>query len=192
MELILASQSPRRKELLAQIGLAFTVKISHCEEKAEGRTPEEIVMGLSARKAAAAAEDLPAGKIVLGADTIVVLDGEILGKPRDEEDAFRMLAGLQGRDHMVYTGVTLLRTGGGDRRSFAEGTRVSVWPMTEAEIRTYIASGESCDKAGSYGIQGRFAAFIRGIDGDYTNVVGLPVGRVYQELKKMQEQESGF
>ena len=192
MELILASQSPRRKELLAQIGLAFTVKISHCEEKAEGRTPEEIVMGLSARKAAAAAEDLPAGKIVLGADTIVVLDGEILGKPRDEEDAFRMLAGLQGRDHMVYTGVTLLRTGDGERRSFAEGTRVSVWPMTEAEIRTYIASGESRDKAGSYGIQGRFAAFIRGIDGDYTNVVGLPVGRVYQELKKMQEQESGL
>jgi septum formation protein len=185
MHLILASQSPRRKELLAQIGLTFTVKQSDCEEKIEGTDPEEIVKSLSRQKAKAVAENAEKGYIVLGADTIVVLDGRILGKPRDEEDAFRMLQGLQGREHMVYTGVTLIQEEKGLCVSFAEGTKVSVWPMSGEEIRDYIKTGEPMDKAGAYGIQGRFAAFIEKIEGDYTNVVGLPLARVYHELKKM-------
>jgi len=184
MKLVLASQSPRRRELLAQIGLEFTVIQSDCEELMVGETPEEIVQGLSYQKAQAVASHVEAGCVVLGADTVVVLDGEILGKPKDENDAFRMLKELQGRAHMVYTGVTLLWTGAEKRVSFAEGTKVFVWPMTDQEIWNYIATKEPMDKAGAYGIQGRFAAFIEKIEGDYPNVVGLPIARVYHELKR--------
>ncbi len=184
MKLILASQSPRRRELLAQIGLEFTVKQSDCEEVMVGETPEEIVKALSCQKAKAVAAQAESGCVVLGADTVVVLDGTILGKPKDEEDAFRMLWALQGRAHTVYTGVTLVDTESGCVNSFAEGTLVHVWPMTEEEIRTYVATKEPMDKAGAYGIQGRFAAFIEKIEGDYANVVGLPVARVYHELTK--------
>lgn len=183
MELILASKSPRRRELLAQVGIPFTVRESCCEEKLIGENPEEIVKGLAFRKAEAVLREADGEAVVLGADTVVVLAGEILGKPRDEEEAFRMLQALQGRDHSVYTGVALLCRNGKAPVSFAEETKVFVYPMSEEEIRAYIATGEPMDKAGAYGIQGRFAAFIRRIEGDYTNVVGLPVGRLYQEWK---------
>lgn len=186
MELILASQSPRRRELLTQIGIPFTVRVSNSEEKLIGENPEEIVKGLAFQKAEAVLREAEEGQAVLGADTVVVLDGKILGKPKDEEDAFRMLQDLQGRAHQVYTGVAILTKDSGENISFAEETTVELWPMSGEEIRAYIATGEPMDKAGAYGIQGRFAAFIRKIDGDYTNVVGLPLGRVYQEWKRIE------
>ncbi len=190
--LILASASPRRRELLEQIGLHPAVVPASVDEAMEGGTPGEIVSSLSSRKAAAAAAGFHGGEVILGADTVVVLDGEILGKPRTHEEAADMIRRLQGKTHEVYTGVTLIRTAGGPGRgtsearvTFAERTLVRVYPMTEEEIGLYANSGEPMDKAGAYGIQGPFAAFIEGIDGDYTNVVGLPVGKVFQELKKL-------
>lgn len=180
-KIILASGSPRRKELLAQAEILFEVLVSDAEEMITKSEPGEIVEELSWRKSEAVAKRYP-GRTVLGADTIVVLDDRVLGKPKDKEDACRMLRDLQGRTHQVYTGVTLMR---GDRtHSFHERTDVTVYPMTGEEIKDYVQSGDPLDKAGAYGIQGRFAAYIKGIRGDYYNVVGLPIGRVYQELKK--------
>lgn len=183
-EIILASASPRRKELLEQIGIQFKVVKSSVEEVITETEPDKVVMELSRQKA----EDVAAGlndrkdRIVIGADTIVFCQGKILGKPKDESDAFAMLEGLAGKSHSVFTGVTLLI---GDRMiSFAEETKVNVKDMTHEEIRRYIATKEPMDKAGSYGIQGRFAAFVSGIEGDYNNVVGLPVSRIYTELTK--------
>lgn len=188
-EIILASASPRRKELLAQIGLPFTVRVSGVEEVITKTTPEEIVMELSAQKAADVKANAGKDSVVIGADTIVAYSDEngtrILGKPKNEEDAFSMLQLLQGKAHQVYTGVTICA--GEETRTFYEKTQVQVFPMSEEEIRAYIHTGEPMDKAGAYGIQGRFAAFVKGIEGDYNNVVGLPVGRVYQELKKLKE-----
>ncbi|MDE7058130.1 MAG: Maf family protein, partial [Lachnospiraceae bacterium] len=112
---------------------------------------------------------------------IVAMEGQILGKPKDRADAMRMLRLLQGKKHQVITGVTVL-LGSTKTRSFAEVTDVSLYPMTDAQIERYIATGEPMDKAGAYGIQGRFAAYVRGIEGDYNNVVGLPIGRLYQEV----------
>lgn len=178
-KMILASASPRRRELLEQAGIPFEVMVSHAQETITKEEPGEIVEGLSRCKAGAVAAIYP-DRTVLGADTIVVLDGEILGKPQDGQDARRMLAALQGRTHQVYTGVTLMR---GERiHSFHEKTDVGVYPMTEEEIEAYVQSGDCMDKAGGYGIQGRFAIHIRGINGDYNNVVGLPIGRLWQEL----------
>lgn len=188
-EIILASASPRRKELLAQIGLPFTVRVSGVEEVITKTAPEEIVMELSAQKAADVKANAGKDSVVIGADTIVAYSDEngtrILGKPKNEEDAFSMLQLLQGKAHQVYTGVTICA--GEETRTFYEKTQVQVFPMSEEEIRAYIHTGEPMDKAGAYGIQGRFAAFVKGIEGDYNNVVGLPVGRVYQELKKLKE-----
>lgn len=192
-KIILASASPRRRELLTQIGLEFEVCPSSWEEVTDKKLPWEVVQELSFHKAMdvfkqAAAEDKTPEKaaVVIGADTIVACRGEILGKPGDEERAARMLGMLQGDVHQVYTGVTLVWQEQGKTETFCfyESTDVQVYPMTEEEIVRYVESGEPMDKAGAYGIQGRFAAFIRGIDGDYNNVVGLPVGRVYQEMKK--------
>ncbi len=183
-QIILASASPRRSALLRQVGLEPVVEPSHVQEVVTGTVPAEVVQELSRQKAADIAalhrgEDV----IVLGADTVVAADGRILGKPRDEEEAVRMLCLLQGRSHQVYTGVTLIDCAADDVvRTFAEETDVHFYPMTEAQIRTYVATGEPMDKAGAYGIQGRFAAWVRGIDGDYNNVVGLPVARICQEL----------
>lgn len=183
-EIILASASPRRKELLEQVGIQFKVVKSSVEEVITETEPDKVVMELSGQKA----EDVAAGlndrkdRIVIGADTIVFCQGKILGKPKDESDAFAMLEGLAGKSHSVFTGVTILI---GDRMiSFAEETKVNVKDMTHEEIRRYIATKEPMDKAGSYGIQGRFAAFVSGIEGDYNNVVGLPVSRIYTELTK--------
>lgn len=186
-EIILASASPRRKELLSQIGLIFTVQVSGVEEVITKTAPEEIVMELSSQKAADVKAHTKGDSVVIGADTIVAYSGKegskILGKPKDEEDAFAMLKLLQGKAHQVYTGVTICA--GEETRTFYEKTQVFIYPMTDEEIRAYIRTGEPMDKAGAYGIQGRFAAFVKGIEGDYNNVVGLPVGRVYQELQKL-------
>lgn len=185
--IILASQSPRRRELLTQIGLKFEVIPSTVEEVITSANPVEVVQELAQQKARDVAE--VAGReiakdslLVIGADTIVVYEGKILGKPEDKEDAVRMLTMLQGKEHSVYTGVALLS--GEQEIVFAEETRVQMCPMTPEEILWYVNTGEPMDKAGAYGIQGLCARFIRQIQGDYNNVVGLPVGRIYQELKK--------
>lgn len=186
-KIILASGSPRRKELLAQIGIPFQVIKSNAEEKITKTVPEEIVKDLSLQKAADVAQQLQEG-IILGADTIVCLDGEIMGKPKDRNDAFQMLERLQGRSHSVFTGVTLMRKIPGEEmkiRSFAVETRVKIHEMCREEIEAYLDTGDPFDKAGSYGIQGPFAAYVDGIEGDYNNVVGLPVAAVYQELKRL-------
>lgn len=188
---ILASGSPRRRELLGQIGIAPEVKPSHVEEKVTSRVPEDVVVELSAQKAEDVAADAPEGVVVLGADTVVAIDGMILGKPGSHEEAYEMIRRLQGNRHQVYTGVTLIyKEAEGCRGvSFAEKTDVELFPMTEEEIRAYAESEEPMDKAGAYGIQGIFAKYVSGIHGDYNNVVGLPVGRVYQEWKRLMEEE---
>lgn len=187
-KIILASQSPRRRELLTQIGLEFEVHPAGGEEVITSTDPVEVVKSLSAQKAGAVKEELEeqlkATKeewLIIGADTIVVYDGKILGKPKDEEDAVRMLTMLQGNTHSVYTGVTLLERDG--QMTFAEETKVSMYPMTQEEINWYVGTREPMDKAGAYGIQGLCARFVKKIEGDYNNVVGLPVGRIYQEMK---------
>ena len=197
MKIVLASASPRRKMLLEQIGMIPEILPSGVEEKVTKTAPEEVVKELSAMKA----EDIAAGYggsredvLVIGADTVVAAGSEILGKPGDQAEAVKMIAMLAGTVHQVYTGVTMIRIKDGrtvDKCTFAEKTDVSVYPMTREEIEAYVASGEPMDKAGAYGIQGRFAAYIKGISGDYSNVVGLPVGRTYQELKKWIDNASG-
>lgn len=194
-KVILGSASPRRRELLAQIGARFEVRTSGREEVYHSTVPEEIVRELAIMKAENVAEDLadeqgrtPEDTIVIGADTIVVLDGKILGKPKDEKDAADMIGALQGRSHEVYTGVAILDYDARGKKNVsvrAVGTKVYVNSMDEAEISAYIATGEPMDKAGAYGIQGRFAAYIDRIEGDYYNVVGLPVSYVYQALKRL-------
>lgn len=192
-KIILASASPRRRELLAQIGLEFEVKVSNKEEVYTSTKPQKIVEELALMKAENVASDLQAegvelkNTIVIGADTIVVRNEEILGKPKDEEHAYEILLSLQGRAHEVYTGVAILsynNTGEKEIINHAVETKVHVHEMSEEEIRAYISTGDPMDKAGAYGIQGSFAAYIDGIEGDYYNVVGLPVSYVYQQLKK--------
>lgn len=183
-KLILASASPRRRELLSLTGLPFMVMAGNGEEIISTEDPARAVSELSRQKAEAVLLRAEDGDTVIGADTVVALEGRILGKPADEADAFRMLRMLQGRDHAVYTGVTILKKNSGTAPvTFAERTAVHVLPMSDEEIRAYIATGEPMDKAGAYGIQGRFAVYVAGIEGDYQNVVGLPVSRLYGYLK---------
>lgn len=188
-KIILASASPRRKELLSQIGIPFDIVISDAQEITKSSLPEEMVEELSWLKAEDVREKLSEeerkNRVILGADTIVSCEGKVLLKPKDRQQAFEMLSLLQGREHEVYTGVTLLAADSKRHITFHEKTIVHVYPMSEKEILNYIETGSPMDKAGAYGIQGEFAAFIRKIEGDYYNVVGLPVGRVYQELKKI-------
>lgn len=187
MKIILASASPRRRELLEQIGVCFTVQPACGEEIITSSDPKQVVEELSAQKAKEVATTRTEGDwLVIGADTVVSCGSQILGKPVDEEDAFRMLSMLEGNTHEVYTGVTLCWSVDGQKNKFvfAEQTKVTMYAMTEDEIWNYIKSGEPMDKAGAYGIQGRCAAFIGKISGDYNNVVGLPVARIYQELRQ--------
>ncbi|MDO4521995.1 MAG: Maf family protein [Eubacteriales bacterium] len=181
-KLILASGSPRRRELLTQAGIPFEVIVSNAEERITKSEPGEIVEELSCCKAQAVAKQYP-DRLVLGSDTVVVLDKEILGKPKNEEDAVRMLTALQGRVHQVYTGVAFIR--GTKIHTFHEKADVYVYPMSAEEIRAYVDGGDPMDKAGAYGIQGSFARYIEKIQGEYNTIVGLPIGRVYQELKKL-------
>jgi len=182
MNLVLASASPRRRELLEKFGIPFVIDPSiGPENPPEDTTPEETVMALSAAKAAEVAARHP-GCIVIGSDTVVEADGVILGKPRDKEDAFRMLRSLAGREHRVFTGVTV--TNGAETVSQAEMTRVFFRNMTDREIEAYIATGEPMDKAGAYGYQGFASLFVERIDGDFFNVVGLPLCRLGHMLEK--------
>lgn len=192
-KIILGSASPRRRELMAQIGLEFEVVVSKKEEHYESTIPEEIVKELALMKAENVTSELEAKRqlkdmVIIGADTIVVLDDQILGKPRDEEEAFEMLTNLQGRAHQVFTGTSILsydETGERLVQNQASETKVYVHEMNRDEILSYIKSGEPMDKAGAYGIQGAFAAYIDRIEGDYYNVVGLPVSYLYQQLKNI-------
>ena len=178
MAIILASQSPRRRELLGQMGLSFTVRVADIDETMDPRLPpEDAVAAISAKKAAA----IPAepGDVVIAADTIVVLDGTILGKPHSKEEAEQMLLALSGRAHRVMTGVTVLQDG--KLHSFTEITQVIFRSLSQTEIRAYVATGDPMDKAGSYGIQGLADLFVERLEGDYFNVMGLPLcalGRV--------------
>ena len=209
VRLVLASASPRRRELLSQIGLEFTVMPSTKEENAKTTEAGALVQELSRQKAVDIWEQLSGGQgqnpdadqeqiseetqepnlngkrqpelLVIGADTVVCCEGKILGKPHSREAAAEMLTALPGRSHEVYTGVTLYSQS--ETVTFFECTQVEFYPMTEVEISEYIDSKEPMDKAGAYGIQGLGARFVKGIRGDYNNVVGLPVGRLYQELK---------
>lgn len=184
--IILASASPRRKEILTQAGLSFEIEPSRKEEVITQTKPEQVVMELSRQKALDVYDNRKSEQerlLVIGADTIVAYKDRILGKPKDEEDAFSMLLMLQGEMHQVYTGVTLVRDG--RIVTFYEKTDVSVHPMTEQEIWDYIATKEPMDKAGAYGIQGKFAMYVSGIRGDYLNVVGLPLARLMHELQKL-------
>ncbi len=186
MRIILASASPRRKELLTQVGITFQVIPSTVEETIAGTTPGEMVESLAKQKAedvfgklcAATDEDLA----VLGSDTIVVCDGKRLGKPADEEDAYRMLQMLSNREHEVYTGVCIMTQTNGCTyvHMFYECTKVQMYPISEEQARWYISTKEPLDKAGAYGIQGMGAVFVKGIVGDYNSVVGLPVAGVWQ------------
>lgn len=180
-KIILASGSPRRKELLAQIGITFEIQKAEGEEVITSSVPTEAVKELSLQKAQEVAAKYE-GDVVIGADTVVAAGGQILGKPKDKEDAMRMLRMLQGKDHEVITGVAVLLKDQQKVINFAEITKVHVFPMTEAQMEAYVESGEPMDKAGAYGIQGKFAAYVSGIEGDYNNVVGLPIGRLYQEV----------
>ncbi len=187
--IVLASASPRRKELLEQIGIDYICHPARGEERITCTNPEDVVKELAFQKASEVAQQYP-NSIILGADTIVSCDGQILGKPVSREDARTMITRLQGRTHEVYTGVCLMKMRHGNIVSslvFAEETKVEMYAMSQEEIDCYIQSGEGDDKAGAYGIQGKCAAFIKGIKGDYYNVVGLPVSRVYQNLKELEE-----
>lgn len=186
-KIILASGSPRRRELLTQIGIAYEVVPSDAEETVTETDPARVVESLSFRKAMDVAEKQAEDCVVIGADTVVALDQQILGKPADETQALHMLHALQGRSHCVYTGVTLLvkQQDRMEPHTFHERTTVHVATMNDREINHYIATGEPLDKAGAYGIQGAFAAYIRGIEGDYYNVVGLPLCHLTQVLKEI-------
>lgn len=187
-KLILASASPRRKELLKNVGYEFSIEVCDLEEKSDKTKPFELVMELAKVKAQAIM-DMHNGEdvIVLGADTVVANGEEILGKPRDLNHAKEMISSLQGRTHQVYTGVCLCWNDGklNQHITFYEKTDVEVYSMSVEEIEAYVETRECEDKAGSYAIQGLFSPYVKGISGDYNNVVGLPVARIYQEIKKL-------
>lgn len=184
--IILASASPRRRELMEQIGLEFEVCPGSGEEETKGSEPWEQVEELSFHKAMEAARNMDEDTLVIGADTLVFYWNAGLGKPKDKKEAAAMLQTLQGNTHQVYTGVTLVWKEDGVlmHKSFHERTDVTICPMSADEIDEYVSTGDPMDKAGAYGIQGIFARYVQGICGDYNNVVGLPVGRLYQEMKR--------
>jgi septum formation protein len=187
-KIILASASPRRRELMEQAGYEFEIQVSHKEETYVSETPAEIVKELALLKAKDIAEqNVQQDLIVIGADTVVAYEGRILGKPKSREDAFDMIQSFQGDKHQVYTGVAILHYGQDGREEIinhAVKTDVYVNAMTEEEIWRYIDSDNVMDKAGSYGIQSGFAIHIEKIEGDYFNVVGLPISYIYSELKQ--------
>ena len=184
MAIILASQSPRRRELLGQMGLTdFIIRPAVGEEKAApGLSPAQLVEALSLRKGLEVAAAADPGDLVIAADTVVAVDGRVLGKPHSKEEAAEMLSALSGRAHTVYTGVTLCRDG--EVLTEHEATAVTFRPLTPGEIDAYVATGEPMDKAGAYGIQGYGALLVEGIQGDYSNVVGLPVCRLGRMLAR--------
>lgn len=185
-KIILASGSPRRKEILESIGTRFQVMVSECEEKSEEKNPESLVEELSFQKASAVSLLVTEPAVILGADTVVFCAGKILGKPHSKEEAERMISMLSGKIHQVCTGVTVIIKEAIDKEerciTFHKTTDVSVYPMTDEQVKQYVALGESEDKAGGYAIQGRFSPFIQKISGDYLNIVGFPLAEVFQRL----------
>lgn len=176
-EIVLASKSPRRLEILKMFGLDPVVKVSDVEENVdEALTPAEIVMALATLKGEAVAKDYPES-LVVSADTVVAHEGRILGKPKDDEDAYRMLRGYSGKSHEVYTGYSVFYKGKRVIRSVC--TRVTFKKLSDEEIYAYIKTGEPRDKAGAYGAQSRAAVFVDKIDGDFFNVVGFPLSDFY-------------
>ncbi len=181
MKLVLASKSPRRSEILKNAGIDFTVRVADADETIpNGIKPQDAVVFLAARKAMAV--ERASDEVVLGADTVVVLENQVLGKPQNREDAFNMIKSLSGRTHSVFTGVCII--GEGHSMTFAEETKVEFLPLTDSEINAYIDTNEPYDKAGAYGIQGLASKFVRRINGDYFNVVGLPISAIYEKFLK--------
>ncbi len=190
LPVVLASASPRRSELLTQSGLSFSVDVSDSDENCDATDPQAYVMELSKRKATAVCEKHP-NSLIIGADTIVVYDDEILGKPKDEKEALDMLMYLSGRTHRVMTGVTLLRTSDTGillHKTFVEITNVTMYQNDRDFLQRYIQTKEPMDKAGAYGIQGMGALLVEKIEGDYNTVVGLPLARVCRELADLDPQ----
>lgn len=201
MRIILASKSPRRKELLSRIGIEYECIVSEAEEKTTESSPDKVVAELSRQKAENIFEILRAGErdnspmVIIGADTVVACDSNIMGKPKDKQDAERMLKLLEGRSHSVWTGVTLLFVNIDKNGNYSENkvisetfaceTKVYMYHFSDNEIEEYIKTEEPLDKAGAYGIQGIAAKFIEKIEGDYNNVVGLPVSALYQRIKNI-------
>lgn len=189
-KIILASQSPRRRELMNQAGFKFEIIPSDKEEIVTKVLPYEVVEELSLQKALDVYSEFCENDtiMVIGADTVVSIESKILGKPKSEQEAFSMLKELQGKTHEVYTGVTFIWKGSSKTctYTFNECTRVTFYPMTDEEIQNYVDTKDPMDKAGAYGIQGKCAIYIKEINGDYNNVVGLPIGRLYHELRKLE------
>lgn len=188
--IILASASPRRSDLLKQAGFEFTVIPSNADEAVEEAAPDKLVEKLAFLKANDVYQQIKSeykGKdfMVIGADTIVYYDKEVLLKPADEQEAFDMLKMLSDRTHQVYTGITIILKSNGEKQTYLlhEKTDVTFYPISDYELKKYIATGDPLDKAGAYGIQGPFAVHIKKIHGDYNNVVGLPIARLYQALR---------
>lgn len=200
--IILASQSPRRREILRQIGIEAEIIPSALEEERDTDDPEELVRKLSFQKAADVAARVKGEALVIAADTVVHLEGKILGKPGDHREAGEMLRKLSGKTHYVYTGVSLIllpedgaenqklplsERAGVKKLGFTERTEVSICRLTEEEIRDYAESEEPMDKAGAYGIQGVFSRYVRGINGDFYNVMGLPASHLYHMMKRIEQ-----
>lgn len=181
-QIILASASPRRKELLTQMGLDFKICPASKEEIITAAAPSEAVKELSLQKATEVAAYSEKEAVIIGADTIVAFENKMLGKPKDENDAFRMLKQLQGNTHSVYTGVSIIRNIDNKIITFAEETKVTFYPIEDDILLKYIKTKEPMDKAGAYAIQGSFAVHIKEIQGEYNTVVGLPIARLYHEL----------
>ena len=180
--IILASASPRRKEILELADLEFDVMPSDAQEITTKTAPNEVVMELASIKAKDIYKKSEKQSMIVGADTVVAYQGQILGKPTDEADAKRMLTMLSGQTHELYTGVCVIEDG--KTKTFYEETKVTFYEISDEQIDYYIKTGEPMDKAGSYGIQGKAAVFIKGIEGDYYNVVGFPIARFLQEITK--------
>ena len=181
--IILASQSPRRQELIGYILSDYEVIVSEVEETLpDGIAPEEVPAYLAGVKAQAVAAEHP-DDVVIGADTVVILDGQVLGKPKDADDAFHMLRSLSGKAHTVITGCAIIQDG--RMTTFSDRTRVEFYPLSDREILDYIATGEPFDKAGAYGIQGRGSVLVKRIEGDFFNVMGLPVARLKREMERV-------
>ncbi|MGE8206080.1 Maf family protein [Heyndrickxia sp. NPDC080065] len=179
-DLILASSSPRRKELLAKLQIPFSVVTSKVDENfSQNQSPEEVVVELALRKAEAVSTQYP-DSVIIGADTVVVLEQKILGKPDDRDQAKKMLQSLSGKTHTVLTGVAIVDKE--QSQLFFEKTDVTFWELTSNEIDQYLNSGEPFDKAGAYGIQGLGSLFVQSIQGDFFSVVGLPISRLKREL----------
>lgn len=186
-KIILASGSPRRKEILEQAGVDFVIKASNAEEITDKTNPPEMVEDLARLKAEEIKKKEDGEFLIISADTLVFLDGSPLGKPKGSEDAYHMLSSLSGRKHEVYTGVAIIIREKGKAEKelvFHQMSRVEVGTLSKEQIEAYIASGEPFDKAGAYAIQGKFAVHISGIEGEYNNIVGLPIARIYHELLK--------